>query len=339
MTVKQGPLKNKGERLTEKRLGNVRFTKSNYHKPMIERLGDRYIQYRKEWDSSATGKYLPPFPIQLDLEIIDYCNLKCVMCPRSVNRGSKKRFPLEDFKKAIDEGAAKGLKAILFGSIDEPLLNQDLVSMIQYASEKGIIDLRLNSNATLLTRELSQKLITSGLTYISFSIDAASEQTYKKIRGGNLAKVENNINTFLDILAASGQSLPQVRVSFVAMPENREEIEQFIKKWSPRVDYVEIQEYIQLHVPETVSDKRKLDGFSCYQPWQRLTITAHGDFAPCCTFQGLNLLMGNIHEKSIADCWKSEQMNKLREQFLKKKPPEECIICHASRMRLYKPGA
>lgn len=335
MTEKPNTHQSATDRVVEERQGNLRFAKSDYHKPMIERFGERYLQYRREWDKSAKGEYLPPFPIQLDLEIIDYCNLQCIMCPRSINRGSGTKLPLADFKRIIDEGAEKGLKAILFGSIDEPLLNKDLFSMIGYASAKGIMDIRLNSNATLLRRELSQKLATSGLTYISFSIDAASIQTYRKIRGGDLNKIENNINTFLDILDRSRQSLPQVRVSLVAMSENQEEVDQFIRKWSPHVDFVEIQEYLQLQAPKMVNNEYELDEFSCYQPWQRLTITAHGNFAPCCTFNGLKLLMGNIYEKSVVDCWNSKQMDKLREYFLNKTPPQECISCYASRSKLY----
>lgn len=321
--------------IVEKRRGNLRFIKSDYQKPMIERFGERYLQYRREWESSANGEYLPSFPIQLDLEIIDYCNLQCIMCPRSINRGTGTKLKLADFKRIIDEGTRGGLKAILFGSIDEPLLNKDLISMIRYASSKSIIDIRLNSNAKILRRELSFELIKSGLTYISFSIDAASAQTYKKIRGGDLFKIEKNINTFLDILAKSKQSLPQVRVSYVAMPENQEEMEQFIKKWSSKVDFVEIQEYLPLQESQKFTNKYDLSEFSCFQPWQRLTITSRGNYAPCCTFSGLDLIMGNIHKMSIQDCWNSPQMEKLRKQFLDKKPPLTCIKCYASRSRLY----
>lgn len=308
----------------------TRLSRKDYHKPMIEKFGDKYLQYRREWDNSAKGEYLPAFPLQIDFEIIDYCNLKCIMCPRSINRGSGTKLPLADFKRVINEGSEKGLKAISFGGGDEPLLGKELLEMITYASSEGIMDIRLSTNGTLLNPELSAKLVTSGLTYITFSLDASSPETYRKIRGRDLNKVENNIKTFLNILDNSGRTLPVTRVSFVAMPENLGEIDNFVAKWSPLVDFIDIQDYIQLEPPGTVNGDGILEEFSCYQPWQRLAITAQGDIAPCCTFQGRKLLIGNIHEKSVEAAWNSERMAKLREQISTKNPPLECRYCYAS---------
>ena len=43
----------------------------------------------------------------------------------------------------------------------------------------------LHTNALLLTEELSYQLVKSGLTTISFSLDAVREETYNKIRVGS----------------------------------------------------------------------------------------------------------------------------------------------------------
>lgn len=282
------------------------------------------------------GELLPPFPIHIDFEIIDACNLKCKMCPRSIKQGSGVKLPLQDFKRAIDEGAKMGLKAIGFGGGDEPLLRKELPDMISYAASKGIMDIRLTTNGTLLNPQLSQRLLRSGLTFFSVSVDATTAKTYRKIRGWDLSKLQNNISTFLNIHAKSGQALPQIRVSFVAMPENIEEIDDFITKWSPFVDFIDLQDYIEMEGPSMVNEQCVLDEFSCYQPWQRIAITAQGDVAPCCTFRGRKLLLGNIHERTLAEIWNSEKMNKLWQQLLTKNPPIECKYCYASTKRLYK---
>ena len=314
----------------------LRLTNRDYHKPMVERFGERYLRYRKDWDRSGMGELLPSFPLHIDFEIIDACNLKCKMCPRSIEQGSGLKLPLQDFQRVIDEGAKMGLKAIELGGGEEPLLRKELPDMISYAASKGIMDIRLGTNGTLLNPQLSQRLLRSGLTFFSVSVDAATATTYRKIRGWDLSKLENNITTFLNILAKTGQALPVTRVSFVAMPENIEEIDDFITKWSSIVDIIDIQDYIEMADPSIVNVKGVLEGFSCYQPWQRLTITAQGDVAPCCTFHGRKLLIGNVHERTIAELWNSEEMKKLRAQLLTKNPPLECKYCYASTKRLYK---
>lgn len=316
--------------VVERRDFVTRISCKDYHQPMIEKFGDKYLRYRKEWESSATGDYLPTFPLQIDFEVIDYCNLKCIMCPRSIDRGSGTRLPMEEYKTIIDEGATRGLKAISFGYGDEPLLRSELFEMIKYASSKGVMDIRLSTNSTLLNAELSKKLIKSGLTYITFSIDAVRPDTYKKIRGGNLNKVESNIKGFISILAKSGQNLPVTRTSIVVMPENQEEVESFINKWKPLVDFIDVQDYIKLDKSSTDNSNQALDDFSCYQPWQRLSITAQGDIFPCCTFQGRELKIGNVKNNTIFECWNSEKIKGLREQISTKHPPQICRSCYLS---------
>ena len=314
----------------------VRLSVKNYHKPMVERFGDKYIQYRSEWNKSERGEYLPDFPIQLDFELADYCNLQCVMCPRSTDRGSNTKFPLSDFKRIINEGVDQGLKSVGLSGAGEPLLNNNLLEMIGYANSKGIIDIRLITNGTLLTPELSQKLVTSGLTWISISIDAVKPETYEQIRGSDLHKLEDNVIALLDDRDNSGQSLPVVRVSFVYMDENCDEVGNFVAKWSPIIDFIDIQDCLDTVRIKANSIKidyaDTLDNWWCFQPWQRMTITAHGIATPCCTFQGRKLPMGSIHHSTIKSIWTSEQMVELRTQISTKSPPIACRVCYASKV-------
>ncbi len=317
----------------------VRLSVKDYHRPMVEKFGDRYLQYRSEWDRSEKGEYLPDFPIQLDLELADYCNLQCSMCPRSIDRGSNARLSFSDFKRLIDEGAENGLRAIGLSGGGEPLLNKNLLEMISYASSKGIIDIRLITNGTLLTPELSQKLVTSGLTWISISIDAMKPETYKKIRGGDLRKLENSITALLDAREKSKQLLPVVRVSYISMQVNRDETDDFVAKWSPLVDFIDIQDYLDNIGIKTSSIKVDLDDaldkWWCFMPWQRMGITAQGIATPCCTFQGRELPMGDIHQHTITEIWNSELMTKLREQLSIKNPPMTCRYCYASMHKVH----
>ena len=75
-----------------------------------------YKEYRKQWRETAVSHIKTEFPLHLDIEVTSYCNLACPMCPRThrvqLGKWENRMMKLETFKKIIDEGTKKGLKAI-----------------------------------------------------------------------------------------------------------------------------------------------------------------------------------------------------------------------------------
>jgi len=322
--------------MSEKRNGITRIARTGYHKAMTDRFGLKYLQYRKDWEAASAGQYLPSFPIQIDFDVIDYCNLKCIMCTRSTKRGTRTQLALSSFKRVIDEGAAHGLSAVEFGIRGEPLLHPDLPDMVAYASAKGIMDIRTHTNATVLVGDLASRLIGNGLTRISFSLDACYPETYRLIRGADLDKVERNIMSFLDILRAGGHSLPVTGVSLVELPQNAHEVQDFIAKWVEVVDSIDIVGCADIAdlSKEVVITNTDVEGFRCYLPWPRLTVAVNGDINPCCTFRGQQIVLGNIRELSIVDAWSSPTMATFRQSLVDKHPPQICLTCFACRAKV-----
>src|SRR3989338_4629166 len=100
-------------------------------------FGERYVEYRKLWNDAGKD-FIPDFPIHLDFELADMCNLNCLHCFRNKEIADKmnltintgKQFSFEVFKKIMAEGAKNALKAINLGFSGECLLNPDLIDMI-----------------------------------------------------------------------------------------------------------------------------------------------------------------------------------------------------------------
>ena len=89
------------------------------------------------------------------------------MCPRThrVELGlwENRMMKLDTFKKIIDEGTKKGgLKAINLNNFGEEN-NKNIIEMIEYAKSKGVIDIMLHTNGTVMTEELAERIIKSGL--------------------------------------------------------------------------------------------------------------------------------------------------------------------------------
>src|SRR3990167_6797364 len=123
------------------------------------------------------------FPIRFNIEPTNYCNLRCSMCPRELNRP----FGYMDFnlfQKVIDESILYGKRLIITINKDgEPLLHTELPRMIKYAKDKkAAYKINFYTNGILLTEPKSLELIKSGLDTIHISIDALTKETYKKIK-------------------------------------------------------------------------------------------------------------------------------------------------------------
>ena len=294
--------------------------------PLETELGQPYLDYRKKWKQATDEKHLFPFPLHIDLELKNACNLRCTMCFRQINTERKIGGTMTGylFDKIIDECGAKGLPAINFGLGSEPLLTRDLPQKIETARKKGIIDCMFHSNGMLLDKDMTEALLQSGLTKAMFSIDAFSKDTYDQVRiGGDFDTVMRNVTYFIERRNQLGLKLPIVRVSFVRTKLNEHEVDDFLNYWQERANYASIQEF--------VNPSQKLDNnlcpeehkfsyipktFICEQPWQRLSIDYEGYVYPCCKDYEWVMKMGNVNEQSIEEIWNSDKMNTHRKLHL-----------------------
>lgn len=302
----------------------------NYHESSSEKTQrwestrtSEYWDYRRKWIEYPKKRILSSFPIHLDIEATNACNLKCEMCPRtemvkSGNMSKIEMFDYEIYKKLIDEGVQNGLCSIKYNFIGEPTLNPKLIDMIKYAKEAGVIDVMFNTNATLLDAGMARRLISSGLDKLFFSFDSPYREHYNKIRvGADYEKVLNNIKQFMKIREEMGLLTPFTRVSMVLMKDNESEWSDYNSLFEPIVDAVGYVDYLDqggLESPErTVVPLGTRKRFCCPQLWQRMFVHPDGKVTVCC-IDGLRTLeVGNIFEQSAKDIWLGDKYKKLRD--------------------------
>ena len=306
----------------------VKFiAKSDPHERLAQLFGGKYIAYRKKWVETAEGKDVLDYPLHLDIALNDTCNIRCHFCAFALPPGERgyktlgaEKIPLPLFERIVSEGAQKGLCAVSFGNICEPLLVPDLEEYIKIAKRAGILDLILYTNAMLLTAERAASLIQAGLTWINISISAASAKTYEQMRDyANFNQVISNSLGFIEAKKALKSELPLVRVSFVNTKQNCHELDAFVAFWQEKADVVSIQNLVNWH-KGTIREKQFQEHFYlertkaaegsgvCTQPFQRLLIRNNGDITPCCAFIGLNLVFGNVYKQSVFEVYNSPEM-------------------------------
>lgn len=319
-------------------------TEEDVNSKLASVLGDKFREYREKFLAATHFKLETDFPLYLNVELHQICNLKCPMCSignpdANAKYISDKKMSWETYEKIILEAEKHGCPSICPQGTNEPLLTPNLEEHIRFAANHGFMDIMMNSNATLLTEERSRKLLKSGLTRIRFSLDAVTKETYQKIRiGADFDKVMANIERFLKIKESEGYELPVVGVNFCKMKINEREVNDFIDTWKDRVDFVAIQNFTP---PELQSDftgfiptdsefnRAMLDDFHCEQPWQRVYVKNNGEVCPCCTFFNEELTLGNIANHTIHELWNSPKMKTLREIHKQGKFYENpvCLSC------------
>lgn len=212
-----------------------------YDELMIERFGKRYVKYRENYNNSKFVVNLK-FPLQIDLDLRDACNLNCPACHTLNRKRINKVINKELLYSIVKECKENNLCAINIGGCSEPLIDKDLViETIELFKNAGVMDIFLHTNGILLDEITSQKIIDAGVTYLCISIDAATDETYKKVRGSNFNVLINNINNFINIRGK--RKFPFLRVSFLPTELNYKEKQQFLDYWQNKADIVEIQNY------------------------------------------------------------------------------------------------
>jgi MoaA/NifB/PqqE/SkfB family radical SAM enzyme len=118
------------------------------------------------------------------VEPTNICNLECRTCIRNVWDD-----PLGQMCSTVFDSILEGLRGfslsptVVFGGFGEPLAHPDIVRMV--ARMKTLdAKVELITNGTLLTKEMSRKLIIAGLDMLWISLDGATPESYADVRIG-----------------------------------------------------------------------------------------------------------------------------------------------------------
>ncbi len=291
---------------------------------------EAYKEYRKKWDEIPKTLKIPKFPLHLDIEASNKCNLKCPMCPRTVRitEGkwrAERNFNFSLYKKVLDEGGKKGLCALNLNHSGEPLLHPSLPEMIKYAKDVGILDVFFHTNGTLLTEKMSRKLVTSGLDRMVISFDSPYREKYNRIRiGADYDQVFDNIKKMKDVKKELKSLTPITRINMVKFLDiEKKEIDDAVNLFSKIVDIVGFLDYVDYDlVFSNIGNKIEfpenyISNFICTQPLTRMTLYEDGRVFPCCWDSYELYCIGDVNKNSLENIWTSDKL-----EFLRKKHSE-----------------
>ena len=88
------------------------------------------------------------------IEINSNCNMACSFCPHPIKEDKTTKLPMQDIKNTIDQIDANDEKLdhICFSQFNEPLLDNRIFEIIEYAQSCGFKVLMI-TNGLLLNKE------------------------------------------------------------------------------------------------------------------------------------------------------------------------------------------
>ena len=295
----------------------------------------------------------------------------CVFCALDYMGYTPKFLDTNVILSNLKQLSQKGLKSVIFAGEGEPLLHKNAAYIFNETKAYGI-DVALSTNGVLLTKDISDECLQS-MTWIRFSIAAATDKTYEKIqsiRKGDLQKVYRNLQDAVQIkrdkklnVTLGGQLLllEDNKSEVFLLAKNLKEIGLdyiTIKPFVPHkysnhlisVDYSESLEieskvkeleteefkiYFRHQAIKNLNEEKTYD--CCYALPFMTHISAAGDVFPCVAFDGIKeFLYGNLYSKSFVEIWESEHVSEIMNKFSGKFLKENCRkACRLDEMNKY----
>lgn len=281
-----------------------------------------------------------PFTVFIDPS--SACNFSCEFCFNRDKTGIGRKQEVMKFdlyKKIIDDlkKFPHKIKCMRLYKEGEPLVNKMLPDMIKYAKEKDVADkIEFTTNGSLLTPEKNKELIDAGLDRIVISVEAVSEEKYKKISKVDIdfQKYVENIKNFYNNKKQCKVCIKSTDIGVKGDEKKFYEIfgdisdEIFIENITPiwpKLDISNVKEKC-----ETGLYGQELDKVSvCPYIFYSLTVNSDGTVSACFVDWEHKIIIGDVKEQSFYDIWNGEKLKEFRIMHLKKmkKNHETCKNC------------
>ncbi len=275
-----------------------------------------YKAYRESWNHGPQSLEAHKYPVQVDVEISNGCNLSCPMCFRGKAEFKKKYKNIDLlmkeslFKKIIDEigGKVPALRLSLRG---ESTLHPKLAEFVKYAKDAGIGEVSFLTNGSKLTEKYFEELVGAGVDWITISVDGINE-TYESIRRPlRFQETLDRIKGLNRVKKRLGIHKPVIKIQSI-WPAIKGDPENFYNTFEPYVDLISFNPLIDYLANDLEDQIVYIENFTCPQHYQRLVIGFNGKAIMCTNDDENTVNIGDANEMSIHEIWHGEKLEKIR---------------------------
>ncbi len=253
------------------------------------------------------------FPSRVLLEMTSLCNLNCTMCPRTVLTRPQIHMEPELFKKCVDQLDEKGINGLWIYNIGESILHPQFHELLDYVSEKkNLGPIWHSSNGMNLSSSFSDMIINSNVSFMNMSVNADSNETFKKIAPtGNWDRVTTNFLNFIQLKNDSNKRRPFSRVQIIDQECAKDDINKFFAKYYGKANIIAVNrlEAFSGDVKqnnEFAGKREKSKEKKCNRVSRSdMFIFSNGETTFCDTDFNGKLSLGNVKNQSIQEIWTS----------------------------------
>ena len=276
-----------------------------------------------------------PFTIFIDPS--DKCNFKCSFCPAGnieIMKNTKGRnygfIDFQLYKKIIDDisGFPDKVKVIRLYKDGEPLLNPKFPDMVEYAKKSNCSEkVDTTTNGSLLNKDLSLKIIDSGLDKLVISVEGINEEQYL-----NFSNIKIDFDKFVKNIEFfyKNKGNCEVYVKTAGDTLNDKEKEKFYNIFGEISDRIFIENIIpawpEYNIKNDISNfkggifqQEPEDKLVCPHVFYLMCVNSNGTVSACSVDWAHKILVGDTNNENIVDIWNSKKFNDFRLMFLKKK--------------------
>jgi radical SAM protein with 4Fe4S-binding SPASM domain len=279
------------------------------------------------------------FPFSLGVEVTNFCNLRCPMCPREIAERGYGNMDFALFARIADEAAHHSYRIVLPQGFGESFIHPRFRDMLRYLDERGVHPTMVITNGTLLTERNVYALIEGRVDFVNVSLDGTVPAVYEAIRkNADYEQVVANVRYLFTERARLQATLPRIILRMIRMEETEADLERFRELWSPWLrpgDEIAFANYQTWNgsvgdrrVGEPVGLKALREGHRgpCRMLYKTAQVYFDGRVTPCCYDFNCTMEIGNAKEQSISEIWMGEKARHYR-RLHEEGRREEIPIC------------
>ena len=284
-------------------------------------------------------------PDSVRIDICAVCNAACPFCPRVYMPEERKKgfMPIEYYERLLKEAHEIGIRKLKLYITSEPSLHPDFDAMVEIGKAMGF-KLYISTNAATIYKHIETF---KKIDVIQFSVEGWDKESYEKFRPPlKFDRVYKSMTCYLE----EAKGIEQTTSIHLPLTKNTN-LEKFLLLWGDLVDQVRIdfmqpaniysQGAMDAGMNELLADdyydfERIEKDFSCFDPFEEITVGYDGKILLCCldfsgsydlgyADQGLKVVHGNNAISKVRKQFYTQKLDICRNCSLFYKPSWEAV--------------
>jgi radical SAM protein with 4Fe4S-binding SPASM domain len=274
------------------------------------------------------------YPPYCSIELTNYCNLKCPICPTGAGTIKRKPQAMEVslFEKAWEELSPTLLVACLW-NWGEPLLHPELRSILKITSKSNVATLISTNGQNLDDKKVIRALVDYPPKVLIVALDGITDETNSKFRvRAKLAPALEGVKMLVKkrkgkypilhwrfiVMRHNEHELPELdefaklnkfdsySIRTLSLTEGKSKKHNILKPDNPKYQAYQYKGKAKMKRNDYLCDK--IVSFPC--------VMVNGDVTPCEQDVNASIKYGNIQDESFKDIWWGIKAQEIRHQIL-----------------------